>query len=52
MNVSSPKTEQYAPYWDEGQRGPVYHEWFKKGFWKRALRKKFIKSVLKDGDKE
>jgi hypothetical protein len=36
------------PYWDEGQRGPNYNYWFKKGFWKKYLRKKFYKKYFKN----
>lgn len=49
MNVKNPKTE--VPYWEEGQRGPVYWRWYQKGFWKRYLKKKFIRKRLKE-DKE
>jgi hypothetical protein len=45
MNINNPKTE--VPYWDDGQRGQLYR-WYQKGFWKRYLRKKYIKNRLKD----
>jgi hypothetical protein len=51
MQISNPKTE--IPYWEEGQsmkgNGNLYH-WYQKGFWKRYLRKKFIKKRLKEVD--
>lgn len=39
------------PYWDEGQRGQLY-PWYKKGFWKRYLRKRFYKRMSKSDEKE
>lgn len=47
MKLSNPKTE--VPYWDDGNKNMF--EWFKKGKWKRILRKKWIKNILKDIDK-
>lgn len=46
--IPNPKTE--LPYWDEGNRNK--YEWFKKGWWKRQLRKKFLKKFFKNVDKE
>lgn len=43
MNVPSVKYE--VSYWDEGNKNMF--PWYKKGFWKRHGRKKFIKEFLK-----
>lgn len=48
--IKNPRTEQYARFWDDGNWNMI--EWFKKGEWKKILRKKSIKSQLKDLDNE
>jgi len=51
MKISRPKTEQWHN-WEEGDCGkPINRDgskkqYFKKGFWKRYDRKKYIKKVL------
>jgi len=35
-------------YWDEGNKNN--YPWYKKGYWKRFLRKKWIRERLKDLD--
>jgi hypothetical protein len=52
MKMSNPKTEQYHDYWDEGQHNPPYYRWYKKGFWKREGRKKFIKNFLRESERD
>lgn len=47
MKIKNARTEQYADYWDEGQKPSKLFRWYKKGAWKRIFRKKFIKSQLK-----
>lgn len=37
-------------YWDDGQSGPNYRYWFKKGFWKKYYRKKFYKKYFKNNE--
>jgi len=32
-------------YWDEGNKNKF--KWFKKGFWKKYLKKKFIREMVK-----
>lgn len=44
MRIKNPKTE--VPYWDEGNKND--YRWYQKGFWKRYLKKKWIKNRLKD----
>lgn len=41
--------ETKVPYWDDGNK--TMFEWFRKGDWKRILRKRFIKNQLKNIDK-
>lgn len=48
MKVKNPKFE--PPYWDDGQHNPPYFHWYRKGFWKRYLRKKWFKNILKNED--
>lgn len=57
MKLFRPKTERYHN-WDEGDCGkPIdrkgnHLSYYKKGFWKRIDRKKFIKQFIKQYDKE
>jgi hypothetical protein len=46
MKTSRPKTEKYHNY-EEGDCGKPINNYFKRGFWKRNDRKKFIKNFLK-----
>lgn len=52
MKVSRPKTEKWHNY-DEGDCGkPIDRDgsnkcYYKKGFWKRYDRKKFLKNIFK-----
>lgn len=45
MKVKNPRTE--VPYWEEGQKPPYFH-WYRKGYWKKYLRKKWIKNQIKN----
>ena len=45
MKISRPKTESYHNY-VEGDCGSPIKDYFKKKFWKRYDRKKFIRRVL------
>lgn len=47
MKIKNVETE--VAYWDDGNKNML--EWFRKGAWKRILRKRFIKKQLKDIDK-
>lgn len=46
--ITKPKNE--PSYWEEGQRKPYFH-WYRKGFWKRILRKRWIKARFRDANK-
>jgi len=46
--IKNPANE--PDYWDEGNKHN--YPWYKKKFWKRALRKKWIKERLKDSLKD
>jgi hypothetical protein len=47
VKIANPKT--VIAYWDEGQKNP-YH-WYKKGFFKKYLRNKFIRKQFVDDGK-
>lgn len=34
------------PYWDDGNRN--MYPWFRKGFWKRLYKKRYIRNRLKE----
>lgn len=39
-----PNVRSEIPYWDDGSKNG--YRWYKKGWWKRYLRKKHIKDYL------
>ncbi len=42
------KNPNYIPsYWDEGQKPDKLVKWWKKGFFKRYLRKRFYRRIIK-----
>lgn len=47
--IPNPKTS--IPYWDDGQAGPNYYRWYKKGWWKRYTRKRFLRKINKEYEK-
>lgn len=49
MKLSRPKTEKYHNY-DEGDCGHPIKDFFKKKFWKRYDRKRFIRKLVKKID--
>jgi len=46
MRVKNPKFR--PPFWDDGQRGPLYYRWYQKKQWKRLYKKRWIKDRLKE----
>jgi hypothetical protein len=46
MKIGNPK--EVPDYWDEGQHGPNYCHWYKKGKCKRLNRKRWLKNRLKE----
>ena len=52
MKISRVKTERWHTF-DEGDcsRPLKYGQYFKKGFWKKYDRKRFLKKILKQFDK-
>lgn len=46
MKIARVKTESYHN-WEEGDCGSPIKNYFKKGFWKKYDRKRFIKNLLK-----
>ncbi len=54
MRISRVKTESYHNYQEGDCGSPIQNHgqylcYYKKGFWKRYDRKKFIKNLLKQG---
>ena len=49
MKISRPKTEKCHNYY-EGDCGNPIRNFFKKGFWKKYDRKRFIKKALKNDE--
>jgi hypothetical protein len=47
MKLGRPKTEKYHNY-EDGDCGHPISNYFKKKFWKRNDRKKFIKNLFKN----
>lgn len=47
MRIKNPKTEKYHNY-QEGDCGKPVKGYFKKRFWKRYDRKRFLKQLLKN----
>ena len=50
MKLARPKTEKYHNY-QEGDCGSPIENYYKKGFWKRNDRKKYLKNIVKNIDK-
>lgn len=46
MKISRVKTEKFHN-WEEGDCGKPINNYFKKGFWKKYDRKKFLRNLLK-----
>jgi hypothetical protein len=46
MKIGRVKTEKYHNY-EEGDVGSPIKDYFKKGFWKRNDRKRFIRNIFK-----
>lgn len=51
MKIARPKTEKWHN-WEEGDCGSPIDCYYKKGFWKRYDRKKYLKNILKEYDKQ
>ena len=46
MQIKNPKVA--VPYWDEGNWN--LYPWYKKGKWKKLLRKRWLRKNLKEQD--